>query len=102
MEALETRLKQDSSSSHRPSSTDSPSTKRQRRMTAATRRKPGGRPGHPGHPQVLLAPTATISLFPEVCACGQRELVELIPYHPYQVIELPVGISGCPRCGSNE
>ena len=54
LEALETRLKQDSSNSNRPPSTDSPSTKRQRRMTAATRRKPGGKPGHPGHPQVLL------------------------------------------------
>ena len=30
------------------------------------------KPGHPGHPQVLLEPTATVSLFPEACACGHR------------------------------
>jgi len=58
-------------------------------MTAAERRRPGGKPGHPGHPQVLLAPTATISLFPEVWSCGQRGLADLILYHTHQVIELP-------------
>jgi transposase len=59
-------------------------------MNAAERRKPGAKPGHPGHPQVLLAPTATLSLLPEGCSCGHRELVELTPYHTHQVIELPV------------
>ena len=39
---------------------------------------------------MLLAPTATVSLFPEVCAYGQRGLVELHPYHTHQVIALPV------------
>ena len=89
LEALETRLHQDSSNSSRPPSTDAPSKRRQRRINVVDRRKPGGQPGQPGHPQVLLAPTATISLVPEVCACGQRELVALIPYHTHQVVELP-------------
>ena len=90
LEALETRLRQDSSHSSRPPSTDAPATKRHRRMPAAERRKPGGTPGHPGHPQVLLEPTATVALFPEGCACGQRAFAELPPYHTHQVIELPV------------
>jgi transposase len=90
LEALEARLTQNSSNSSRPPSTDAPATKRQRRMPAAERRTPGGKPGHPGHPQGLLAPTTAVSLFPEVCACGQRGLAELMPYHTHQVIELPV------------
>jgi Family of unknown function (DUF6444) len=62
LDALEARLHQDSSNSSRPPSTDAPTTKRHRRMNAADRRKPGGKPGHPGHPQILLEPTATVSL----------------------------------------
>jgi transposase len=90
LEALEARVNQNSSNSSRPPSTDALATKRQRRMNAAERRKPGAKPGHPGHPQVLLEPTATLSLLPEGCSCGHRELVELTPYHTHQVIELPV------------
>jgi transposase len=89
LEALEARLHQDSSTSSRPPSTDSPEKKRQRRRPAAARRTPGGKPGHPGHPQVLLAPTATVSCFPDACLCGHQGLVELAPYHTHQVIELP-------------
>jgi transposase len=89
LETLEARLHQTSSNSSRPPSTDAPSTKRQRRMPATERRQPGGKRGHPGHPQVLLEPTATVALFPEGCACGHRELGELTPYHTPQVIELP-------------
>jgi transposase len=90
LETLEARLHQNSSNSSRPPSTDAPAKKRQRRMNATERRRPGGELGHPGHLQVLLAPTATISLFPEACSCGHRELGELTPYHTHQVIELPV------------
>jgi len=53
LEAFEARLNQHSSNSSRPLSTDSLSKKHQRRMKAAERRKPGGKPGHPSHPQVL-------------------------------------------------
>jgi transposase len=90
LEMLEARLHQDSSNSSRPPSTDAPLKKRQRRMQAAERRKPGAKPGHPGHPHVLLEPTATVALFPDVCSCGQRGRVALTPYHLHQVIELPV------------
>jgi uncharacterized coiled-coil protein SlyX len=49
LEALDSRLQQDASNASRPPSTDAPSTKRQRRLNAATRRKSGANPGHPGH-----------------------------------------------------
>jgi transposase len=90
VEALEARVNRDSSNSSRPPSTDSPATKRQRRTQAAERRKPGGKPGHAGHPQVLLAPTSSVSLFPRACACGHGEFAEVVLYHTHQVIELPV------------
>jgi hypothetical protein len=57
---------------------------------ATARRKPGGKLGHAGHLQVLLEPTATVSLFPAACPCGQQGLAELTPYHTHQVLELPV------------
>jgi hypothetical protein len=59
-------------------------------MNAADRRKPGGKPGHPGHPQVLLEPTATVALFPHACACGQHGFAERTPCHTHQGIALPV------------
>ena len=90
LEALEARLHQDSSNSSRPPSTDAPLKKRHRRMQAADRRKPGAKPGHPGHIQVLLEPTATVALFPDVCPCGQSVFADLKLYHTHQVIELPV------------
>jgi transposase len=90
LDALEARLNRDSSNSSRPPSTDAAAKKRQRRTAAAERRKPGAKPGHPGHPQVRLDPTITMPLFPERCSCGQPGFAELFPYHTHQVIELPV------------
>jgi transposase len=90
LEALEARLPKGSSNSRRPPSTDAPSTKRQRRTQTAERRKAGAKPGHPGHQQVLLEPTATVTLFPDVCTCGHSVFADLRPYHIHQVIELPV------------
>jgi hypothetical protein len=90
VEALEACMPRDSSTSSRPPSTDAPARKRQRRMHAAERRLPGGTLGHPGHPQVLWEPTATVSLRPEGGACGHCGLVERRPYRTHQVIELPV------------
>jgi hypothetical protein len=65
VEALAACVHRDSSNSSRPPSTDSPTRKRYRRMHAAERRTPGGPRGHPGDPQVLLEPTATVSLLPD-------------------------------------
>src|SRR5207249_4958116 len=70
VETLETRLNQNSTTSHRPPSLDSPYKKPRQRSAQATSRKAGGKPGHAGHRQVLLPPTAVQELTPARCACG--------------------------------
>src|ERR1043166_8785269 len=65
VEALEARLQQNSTTSHRPPSSDNPYKKPRHRSTSATLRKAGGQPGHAGHRQVLLPPTAVQALKPE-------------------------------------
>src|SRR5215813_11963567 len=69
-EALEARLTQNSTTSHRPPSSDSPYKKPRQRRTTTPRRKVGGKWGHPGHRQVLMAPTMVQELRPARCACG--------------------------------
>lgn len=89
VEALEARLTQNLTISHRPPSSDSPY-KKSRQRTTTTSRKAGGQPGHPGHRQVLLPPTTVQEVRPERCACGNRALALTTPYHTHQVIELPL------------
>ena len=89
VESLEARLQQNSTTSSRPPSSDSPYKKPRLRTTAATPRKAGGKLGHPGHRQVLLPPTTVREVRPERCACGNMTLTLLKPYHTHQVIELP-------------
>src|SRR5206468_2166908 len=64
VEVLEARRKQDSTTSHRPPSSDSPYKKPRQRSASATPRKAGGTPGHVGHRQGLLPPTAVHELHP--------------------------------------
>jgi transposase len=75
VDALESRLNRDSSNSSRPPSTNSTAKKRERRVKPTERRKPGAKPGQPGHQQILLEPTTTVSLFPEACGCESREML---------------------------
>jgi transposase len=89
VETLEARLKQDSATSSRPPSSDSPYKKPRQRPNATTPRKAGGKPGHPGHRQVLLAPTTVQHLRPERCACGNTTFSLTKPFYTHQVIELP-------------
>ena len=90
VERLEARLNQDSTTSSRPPSSDSPYTKPRRRKSSEARsRKGGGKPGHPGHRQMLLPPTSVEELLPESCACGNDDFDRLRPYYTHQVIELP-------------
>ena len=72
VETLEARLQQHSTTSSRPPSSDSPYKKPRLRPTAATPRKAGGKPGHPGHRQVLL-PSTTV-----------REVRPAMVKRPYQ------------------
>ena len=53
LEAVEARLAQDSTTSHRPPSTDSPYQKARKPAGDSPPRKAGGQPGHPGHRQSL-------------------------------------------------
>jgi transposase len=86
VEALEARVNRDASNASRPPSTDAPATKRQRRMQVAERRQPGATPGHPAHHQGLLEPTASVSLFPDACACGSRACAAVTLSHTHQVL----------------
>src|SRR5215813_7160140 len=89
MEALEARLTQNSTTSSRPPSSDSPYKKPRQRTTASTPRKAGGKPGHAGHRQVLLPPTAVHDLRPKRCPCGNTTFAAMRPYYTHQVLELP-------------
>lgn len=89
IESLEARLQQNSTTSSRPPSSDSPYKKPRRRTEAKGSRKGGGKPGHPGHRQVLLAPTTVEDVVPKSCACGSGEFDLIQPYYTHQEIELP-------------
>jgi transposase len=89
VETLETRLQQNSTTSSKPPSSDSPYKKPRRRTTSLMPRKAGGKPGHPGHRQVLLPPMAVHELRPERCACGNTTFSLTKPFYTHQVIELP-------------
>jgi transposase len=107
---LEARLKQDSTPSHRPPSSDPPYKKTRQRSTSATSRKAGGKPGHVGPRQVLLPPTAVHELNPERCGCGHTAFGMTMPYQTHQVLELPpiemevtpwvLHQGGCRGCGT--
>src|SRR5215468_7395097 len=109
VETLEARLQQNSTTSSKPPSSDSPFKTPRRLASSTTPRKAGGKPGHPGHRQVLLPPTTVQELRPEQCACGNTTFALTTPYHTHQVIELPpitmdvthwVLYQGwCPECG---
>src|SRR6266568_151375 len=86
VETLEARLQQNSTTSSRPPSSDSPYQKPRLRTTAATPRKAGGKLGHPGHRQVILPPTTVHELRPERCPCGNTTFALTRPYHTHQVL----------------
>lgn len=110
-EKLRAALGQDSSNSHRPSSTDSPFRKAARARTPmGPHRRPGAHPGHPGHRQPKLAPTSVERVVPIACDhCGHDELSDPTPYDERQVVELPsvqllvtlllLCQATCPACG---
>jgi len=110
-EKLRAALAQDSSNSHRPSSTDSPFRKAARARTPmGPHRRPGAHPGHPGHRQPKLAPTRVERVVPLACNhCGHGQLCDPTPYDERQVVELPsvqllvtllsLCQATCPACG---
>lgn len=108
LNALETRINANSSNSSKPPSSDPP----WRKPTKETgqRKRPGGKPGHPGHRQALLQPTRELELSPGPCRCGNTIFPELSPFYTHQLIELPniapdithlvLHKGRCPRCGA--
>jgi transposase len=80
VESLEARLKQHSTTSSRPPSSDSPYKKTRRHTASTPSRKAGGKPGHPGHRQELFAPTSVHAVHPERCACGSMTCALRTPY----------------------
>jgi transposase len=89
VEMLEARLTQNSTTSSRPPSSDAPFKKPRRHMTSTTPRKAGGKPGHRGSRQGLLAPPSVVEVRPEPCVCGNTAFAGTSPYYTHQVIELP-------------
>lgn len=89
VDMLETRLNQNSTTSSKPPSSDSPYKKSRRRTGSKSSRKGGGKSGHAGHRQALLDPTHVEDVLPESCACGSGEFALITPYYTHQVIELP-------------
>src|SRR5215510_9822284 len=87
IETLEARLQQNSMTSSRPPSSDSPYKKPHQRTTATTPRKAGGKPGPQGHRQGLLAPTRVVEVRPEPCVGGNTTFAGTRPYYTHQVIE---------------
>jgi transposase len=109
VDTLEARLQQNSTTSHRPPSSDSPYKKPRQRPSTTTPQKAGGKLGHPGHRQALLPPTTRQELRPERCACGNTTFALTTPYHTHQGLELPpvamevthwvLHQGWCPDCG---
>jgi len=92
VEDLRAQLKQNSSNSSKPPSTDSPSDREARRGKSPSGRKRGGQPGHKGSQRQLLEPTKPpVDCFPENCRrCGKD-----LPHRPdpdplrHQTVDLP-------------
>jgi len=89
VEALEARLHQHSTTSHRPPSSDTPYKKPRHRSPSAPRRKAGGPPGHAGHRHMILPPTAVHALRPEQCPCGNTTFAATKPYYTHHVLAWP-------------
>jgi transposase len=88
---LEARLRQDSSNSSRPPSSDAPGARRQGKK--ATGRRPGGQPGHKKQERRLLPPEQVqrfVELVPKRCEeCGQGLVGRDTKPQRHQVVEVP-------------
>jgi transposase len=114
IQALETRLSQDSHNSSKPPSSDgfirSP---KKRSLRKATGKKAGGQSGHQGHAlQQVEQPDVVIEHFPTECERCQHDLTTFMPSDDFerrQVFELPLPLNldviehrshatRCPNC----
>jgi transposase len=85
IDLLEAKLRQNSTNSNRPPSSDSPFIKepenKPRGIKSKNKRK--------GYRQQCLRPTEIQELFPERCTCGCVGIDDIEPYYVHQVIEFP-------------
>ncbi len=93
IERLEARLRQDSSNSHRPPSSDSPRSKPKDKRPKGQGKKRGGQPGHAKRDRDLLPPDQvdeTQCCKPDVCEeCGESLCGEDHEALRHQVTEIP-------------
>jgi len=116
VEELERRAGQDSSSSSRPPSSDSPYKKkpRDRSLRERGRRRPGKQPGEPGVTMKLVDdPDERLEFSPACCrGCGaglaaepvldqrRHQVTDIEPPPPPKVTEYVAQSKGCPCCGT--
>ena len=109
VDTLEARLKQNSTTSSRPPSSDSPYKKPRQRTTPPHRAKRVGNRAIQAIARCSYRPRRSQELRPERCACGNTTFALTTPYHTHQVIELPpiamevthwvLHQGWCPACG---
>jgi transposase len=90
---LEEKLRQNSSNSSKPPSSDGPGSKPARTPKKKSGRKPGGQPGHAKRERALLpaeqARHLTDSIPSECECCGSDQLDDDPSPHRHQVVDLP-------------
>jgi transposase len=107
--ALEARLAENSSNSHKPPSSDPPESERPQKKEPSGL-KPGGQPGHPKHERRFLPPDRTLVLKPKCCAnCNHVLHGDDARPERHQVVEIPrvrpdvtdywLHCLVCPYCG---
>jgi transposase len=113
VQRLTERVQQDSRTSARPPSSDSPQALAQRPRREPTGRRPGGQPGHEGHTRALVPleeVDGVVPVKPERCrrcqhrlhgedAQPQRHQVTEIPLMKPVVTEYQLHQLVCPACG---
>ena len=85
IEQLEAKLKQDSTNSNKPPSSDNPFTKGKESAPKSAKAKKTRK----GTRQQCLRPTKITEIFPGKCICGCGNLTDIEPYYTHQVVELP-------------
>lgn len=87
---LRRRLNRNSSNSNKPPSSDSPSSKQNRRGKTPSPNNPGKQPGAPGHHREPLEPDKIVDCVPDSCEhCGEGLSGFEDDPHTHQVVDLP-------------
>lgn len=91
VERLEARLRDDSSNSHRPPSSDPPWSRSKQTRKGPSGRAPGGQAGHPRHEREDLPPDEVRCVEPTCCErCGGVAWRQGRDFARHQVTEIPL------------